>query len=162
MPKHGTYGDHNTHTHTHTNKPYDTLNVQCTKRQQHTVVFARTNTKSAAQDCSPTVAQTLTARSSHRQSACTITVRHLDSGNAFEDMKFSFSTCLLWTLRNILHIIRCTYRNTLRSKWILRNIANTQLTLRHTVHRIFNRFCPILSTEHSIFLTLHKKSVAPD
>ena len=61
-----------THTHTnqHTHKSYNRLNVQCTKELQQFVVVARSSTWSAAQDCSPTGTKTLTAKSSHRQSAC--------------------------------------------------------------------------------------------
>ena len=60
-------------------------------------------------------------------------------------------------------------------RWILLNILYRifkgfaqycpqiiQWMLLNTVHRILNIYCPILSTEHSIFLTLHKKTVAPD
>jgi len=57
-PKHGTNEDHNTHTHKH--KSYDRPNAACAKQQQEFIVVARSNTWSAAQDCSPTVATTNT------------------------------------------------------------------------------------------------------
>ena len=46
--------------HTHTHKSYNRLNVEWTKQQQQSVVVARSNIWSAAQDCSPTVATTNT------------------------------------------------------------------------------------------------------
>ena len=154
MPKHGTSKEHNTHTHT----SYDRLNVQCTKQLQQFVVVARSSTWSTAQDCSTTV--TTTDTNSKKQSP-TVSVYPLRyaiwSGNAFEGTKFSFSTCLLWTLRNIIHIIKWIRRNTFHSHWILRYTANLQLTLSNTVHGIFDVYCSILSTEHSLFLRLHNK-----
>ena len=131
-----------THTHQHTHKSYNRLNVQCTKQQQQFVVVARSSTWSAVQDCSPTVATTNT--NSKKQSP-TVSVYPLPyaiwrAEILFKDTKFSFSTCLLWTLRNIVHIIQWIRRNTIHSNWILRLLPT------------YNWHWAIPSTEYSMYI----------
>jgi hypothetical protein len=53
-----------------------------------------------------------------------ITLRYLDSGNALDNMKFSFPTCSF--------TVDIAQHNTVHSKWILRNTANIQLTYLNT------------------------------
>ena len=144
MPNHDTGGEQNTNTHTHTQ--YTLLLLSLPNDQNKLLMLHGP----ALNQLLKTVAlqshkQTLTARSSHRQSAFILCGTLLDSGNALEDMKFSFSTSLLRTMRKMFHIIQWIVRN----KWIMRNTVNTQLTLRNTVHRIADGYCSIFSTEYS-------------
>jgi len=155
VPKHGTDGEHNTHRHTQRNLTTDLMlsvpNNYNKLLWLHGPALDQLLNTVALQS----IQQTLTARSSHRQSACIHYGTLLDSGNAFEDMKFSFSTYLLWTLRNIVHIIQWIQRNTVHSKCILRNTTNTQLTLRKTIYKKFDGYRSILSTEYSIDIAPH-------
>jgi hypothetical protein len=41
-------------------------------------------------------------------------------------------------------------RNNAHNKWILRNTANKQMALSITIHRIFDGYCSVLSTEYTM------------
>ena len=141
-----------THTHTHTNTNLTTDLMFSVPNNYNSLLWLH---GPALGQLFKTVAlqlpqQTLTARRIHRQSACIHDGRLLESGNVFEEKKLSFSTCLLWTLRNIVHIIQWIQRNTVHSKWIQRNTVNIQMTLRKTIHRIFDGYRSIMSTQYSM------------
>jgi hypothetical protein len=92
--------------HTQTQISYGKLKVECTKQQQQFVVVARSNIWSAAQECSPTVA---TTNNNSTKQSLTVSVYPLGYAIWTVEMllkTFSFSTCLLWTLRNIVTIIQ--------------------------------------------------------
>jgi hypothetical protein len=78
--------------------------------------------------------QTLTSRSSYWQRV-SITLRYLESGNVFEGMKFSFSTCSLWTLRSTIV-----------------SIINRYCAILPT----YNWHCAILSTGYSMDIAQYR------
>ena len=129
-----------TRTHKQTNKSYNRLNIECAKRLQQFVVVARSNTWSAAQDCSPTVATTNT--NSKKQSPTVIVYQ----------LRYA-----IWTVEMLLKTYNFRFRHVYCGHCaILSTLYNGYSVIQSTVNvycaelPTYNWHCSIFSTEYSM------------